>query len=90
MRDSPYNAESDPSYVEHVLEPLAKGEGVACFLADNGEGERAVLFFTHTLSGTAAKFATDMRDKVRAAQAVAVQRAARTRASTEGFDPVVG
>jgi hypothetical protein len=89
MRDCPYNAEMDPAYVENVLEPLAKGEGVACFLADDGHGERAVLFFTHTLTGTAASFATDVRDEVRAAQAVAVQRAARSRASHEGFDAVV-
>ena len=90
MRDCPYNAETDPSYVENVLEPLAKGEGVACFLADNGDGERAVLFFTHTLSGGAARLATDMREQVRAAQAVAVQRAARARAQTEGFHAVIG
>jgi hypothetical protein len=85
MRDCPYSAETDPSYVEHVLQPLAKGEGVACFVADTNAGERSVLFFTHTLSGAAAGFATDANDTVRAAQAVAVQRAARTRAQAEGF-----
>lgn len=89
MRDCPYNAETDPAYVENVLEPLAKGEGVACFLAQGTDGEKAVLFFTHTLSGAAANFATDVRDKVRAAQAVAVQRAARTRALSEGFSAII-
>lgn len=90
MRDCPYNADTDPSYVEHVLQPLAKGEGVACFVADTVEGERSVLFFTHTLSGEAASFATDAREEVRAAQAVAVQRAARQRAEAEGFHAIVG
>jgi hypothetical protein len=88
MRDCPYSAETDPAYVENVLEPLAKGEGVACFLAHDDDGEQAVLFFTHTLSGAAATFAIDVRDRVRAAQAVAVQRAARLRAQTEGFNAV--
>jgi hypothetical protein len=88
MRDCPYSAETDPAYVENVLEPLAKGEGVACFLAEGDDGEQAVLFFTHTLSGAAARFAIDVRDKVRAAQAVAVQRAARSRAETEGFSAI--
>ncbi len=88
MRDCPYSAESDPAYVENVLEPLAKGEGVACFLASDDDGEQAVLFFTHTLNGAAARFSTDVRDKVRAAQAVAVQRAARMRAQGEGFNAV--
>jgi hypothetical protein len=85
MRDCPYNSDTDPQYVENVLTPLAKGEGVACFVADTDAGERSVLFFTHTLSGQAATFATDARDEVRAAQAVAVQRAARVRAQVEGF-----
>lgn len=89
MFDSPYNAETDPSYVEHVLEPLAKGEGVACFVADTDAGQRSVLFFTHTLSGLAARFSTDQRDDVRAAQAVAVQRAARERAEAQGFHATV-
>jgi hypothetical protein len=89
MRDCPYNAETDPAYVEHVLEPLAKGEGVACFLADGNDGERNVLFFTHTMSGAAARFSTDVRGKVRAAQALAVQHAARMRAQAEGFRPVL-
>ena len=85
MRDCPYSSDSDPSYVEHVLQPLAKGEGVACFVADTSDGERSVLFFTHTLSGAAATYAMDARQEVRAAQAVAVQRAARSRALAEGF-----
>ncbi len=85
MRDCPYNADTDPSYVEHVLQPLANGEGVACFVADTADGQRSVLFFTHTLSGAAATYATDARQEVRAAQAVAVQRAARSRAEAEGF-----
>jgi hypothetical protein len=89
MRDCPYSADTDPSYVEHVLTPLAKGEGVACFVADSAMGERSVLFFTHTLSGAAATYATDTRDEVRAAQAVAVQRAARSRAEAEGFHATV-
>ena len=90
MRDCPYSAETDPQYVENVLEPLAKGEGVACFLAAAEDGEQAVLFFTHTMGGAAATFATDMRDRVRAAQAIAVQQAARLRAQSEGFQPVIG
>lgn len=89
MRDCPYSADTDPSYVEHVLQPLAKGEGVACFVADTADGERSVLFFTHTLSGAAATYATHARQEVRAAQAVAVQRAARTRAEAEGFHATV-
>lgn len=89
MRDCPYSADTDPHYVEHVLQPLANGEGVACFVADTSDGQRSVLFFTHTLSGEAATYATDSRDEVRAAQAVAVQRAARTRAEAEGFHATV-
>jgi hypothetical protein len=89
MRDCPYSADTDPAYVEHVLQPLAKGEGVACFVADTAAGERSVLFFTHTLSGAAAGYATDARQEVRAAQAVAVQRAARTRAEAQGFHATV-
>lgn len=89
MRDCPYSADTDPQYVEHVLQPLANGEGVACFVADTAEGERSVLFFTHTLSGIAATYATDDRQEVRAAQAVAVQRAARERAEAEGFHATV-
>lgn len=89
MRDCPYSAETDPAYVENVLEPLAKGEGVACFLARGDDGEQAVLFFTHTLTGAAAQFSNDVRDEVRAAQAVAVQRAARSRAQHEGFSAII-
>lgn len=89
MRDCPYSADTDPAYVENVLEPLAKGEGVACFVAADDDGDQAVLFFTHTLSGAAARFSVDGRDRVRAAQAVAVQRAARSRAQSEGFNALV-
>ena len=89
MRDCPYSSDTDPSYVEHVLQPLAKGEGVACFVADTADGERSVLFFTHKLSGAAATYATDDRQEVRAAQAVAVQQAARSRAEAEGFRATV-
>ncbi len=89
MRDCPYSADTDPSYVEHVLQPLANGEGVACFVADAEDGQRSVLFFTHRLSGPAATYATDDRQEVRAAQAVAVQQAARSRAEAEGFHATV-
>jgi hypothetical protein len=89
MNDCPYSADTDPTYVEHVLEPLANGDGVACFVADTADGERSVLFFTHRLSGEAAGYATDSRQEIRAAQAVAVQQAARSRAEAEGFRATV-
>ena len=90
MLDSPFNAETAPDYVANVLEPLAQGEGVACFLADDDTGQRSVVFCTHRLGDTAQRIATDMRDRIRATQAVAIQHAARAQAETAGFRAVIG
>jgi hypothetical protein len=89
MYDSPVTTDHDPQYVTNILEPLEKGEGVACFVVDAGAGERTVLYCSHRLSGQAEEIATDGRDFVRAAQAVAIQREARQQAAQAGFRAVV-
>jgi hypothetical protein len=89
MYDSPQTNEHDPQYVTNILEPLEKGEGVACFVVDAGAGERTVLYCSHRLSGQAEEIATDTRDFVRAAQAVAIQREARQQAAQAGFRALV-
>ena len=89
MYDCPYTADEDPQYVSNIREPLEKGEGVACFVVDDGEGDRTVLYCSHRLTGEAEEIATDERDTVRAAQAVAIQREAREQAEQAGFHPVV-
>ncbi len=85
MHDCPDPAEFDRQYVSNIREPLEKGEGVACFVVDDGDGEQMVLYCSHKLSGQAEQIATDASDYVRAAQAVAIQREARTRAAEAGF-----
>ena len=89
MHDCPYPADRDPQYVSNIMEPLEKGEGVACFLVDDGDGEQMVLYCSHKLSGVAEEIATDTREYVRAAQAVAIQREARSRAAQAGFRALV-
>jgi hypothetical protein len=89
MYDCPYPADKDPQYIVNVLEPLDKGEGVACFVVEAGAGERTVLYCSHRLSGQAEEIATDARDVVRAAQAVAIQREAREQAAQAGFHALV-
>ncbi len=89
MLDCPYTADQDPQYVSNILDPLEKGEGVACFVVDAGEGEKTVLYCSHTLSGHAEEVATDGREFVRAAQAVAIQREAREQAAQAGFRALV-
>lgn len=88
MRDCPHGSEGEPAYIENVLEPLARGEGIACFLA-RCEDELAVLFFTHTLTGAAHRRAHEGEDRARATQAIAVQMAARARAVEAGIGPIV-
>lgn len=90
MHDCPYTADEDPQYVSNIMEPLQNGEGVACFVVDAGEGERTVLYCSHRLSGQAGEIATDTRDAVRAAQAVAIQHEAREQAAQAGFHALVG
>ena len=85
MHDCPYTAERDPQYLSNIIEPLEKGEGVACFVVDDGDGEQMVLYCSHKLTGTASQIANDERDYVRAAQAVAIQREARSQAAQAGF-----
>jgi hypothetical protein len=89
MHDCPYTADGDPQYVTNILDPLEKGEGVACFVVDAGAGEQTVLYCSHKLSGQAEEIATDDRDFVRAAQAVAIQREARQQARQAGFRALV-
>lgn len=89
MHDCPYSAESDPQYVANIMEPLEKGEGVACFVVESDEGDATVLYCSHRLSGEAEEIATDAREYVRAAQAVAIQREARTQAAMAGFRALV-
>ena len=89
MLDCPYTAEEDPQYVANIRDPLEKGEGVACFVVDAGAGERTVLYCSHRLTGQAEEIATDERDLVRAAQAVAIQREAREQAAQAGFRALV-
>lgn len=89
MYDSPVPTDHDPQYVTNILEPLEKGEGVACFVVDAGAGEQTVLYCSHRLSGQAEEIATDRRDFVRAAQAVAIQREARQQAAQAGFRALV-
>ena len=89
MKDCPYPADRDPQYLSNIIEPLEKGEGVACFVVDAGEGERTVLYCSHRLTGQAEEIATDGRDFVRAAQAVAIQREARQQAAQAGFRALV-
>jgi hypothetical protein len=89
MHDCPYSADRDPQYVSNIMEPLEKGEGVACFVVNDGGGEQMVLYCSHKLSGQAEEIATDTRDYVRAAQAVAIQREARSRAAEAGFRALI-
>ncbi|HVL96954.1 MAG TPA: hypothetical protein VM266_13940 [Solirubrobacteraceae bacterium] len=89
MLDCPYPAHEDPHYVANIMDPLDKGEGVACFVVDDGDGDRMVLYCSHKLTGHASEIATDARDYVRAAQAVAIQREARQQAAQAGFRALV-
>jgi hypothetical protein len=89
MYDCPYSVDQDPQYMTNIREPLEKGEGVACFVVDDGDGDRTVLYCSHKLTGEAEIIAQDERDTVRAAQAVAIQREAREQAEQAGFHPVV-
>ncbi len=89
MLDCPYTADRDPQYVANILDPLEKGEGVACFVVDAGAGDSTVLYCSHTLSGQAGTVATDAREHVRAAQALAIQRRAREQAAHAGFRALV-
>ena len=89
MHDCPYPADQDPQYVANIIEPLEKGEGVACFVVDSGGGDSMVLYCSHRLSGQAEQIATDERDYVRAAQAVAIQREARSQAAQAGFRALI-
>lgn len=90
MHDSPYTAETSTTYLEHVMRPLAKGEGVACFLAtDEATGDATVVFCTHVLSGAAEQAATSDVDQIRALHALAIQRAARQQAESQGFHPLI-
>ena len=89
MYDTPYTADQDPQYVANILDPLGKGEGVACFVVDAGAGSRTVLYCSHKLSGQAEEIATDTREFVRAAQAVAIQREARSQAAQAGFRALI-
>ncbi|MEA2168982.1 MAG: hypothetical protein QOF76_2282 [Solirubrobacteraceae bacterium] len=89
MYDCPYSSQEDPQYVKNILEPLDNGEGVACFVVDDGGGETTVLYCSHRLTGEAEEVAIDEREAVRAAQAVAIQREAREQAEQAGFHPIV-
>jgi hypothetical protein len=89
MHDCPYTADRDPQYLSNIVEPLEKGEGVACFVVDDGDGDRMVLYCSHKLTGQASQIATDERDYVRAAQAVAIQREARSQAAQAGFRALI-
>lgn len=89
MLDCPYTADQDPQYVSNILDPLENGEGVACFVVDDGDGDRTVLYCSHTLTGHAGLVATDRSEHVRAAQAVAIQREAREQAAQAGFHALV-
>ena len=90
MHDCPYNADHDPSYLENVMEPLARGEGVACFLAEDGDGDRAVVFMSHRLEDESGRNAIHGNSRIRAAQAVWIQQAARAEAAVRGFRAVIG
>lgn len=90
VHDCPYNADHDPSYLENVMEPLARGEGVACFLAEDDDGDRAVVFMSHRLEDASGQDAMHGTSRMRASQAVWIQHAARVEAVGLGFRPVVG
>lgn len=89
MHDSPYTAETNPTYLEHVMRPLSQGEGVACFLATDDHGDPTVVFCTHVLSSEAEKVALDSSEEMRALHALAVQHAAREQAQAAGFHALV-
>jgi transposase len=89
MYDCPYTAEQDPEYVANVLDPLDRGEGVACFVVDGGAGSRVVLYCSHKMSQQAEETSTDPREFVRAAQAIAIQREVRQQATQAGFRALV-
>ena len=55
MHDCPYTADRDPQYLSNIVEPLEKGEGVACFVVDDGDGDRMVLYCSHKLTGQASR-----------------------------------
>lgn len=89
MHDSPYTAETSATYLQHVMQPLAQGEGVACFLATDDSGEPTVVFCTHILSDEAERAATSECGTIRALHALAVQRAARNQAEAAGFHALI-
>lgn len=90
MLDCP-DLNHDLGYVENVMTPLAKGDGVACFLTrdTSKDGELVVLFFSHRLRGPlgAASGDADARRRVRAA--CFVQWQARGLVAREGFEAVI-
>lgn len=88
MLDTPQTYEQMPVYVESVLEPLARGEGVACFVI-GGDYSQTVLFASHRLRGRAATIAHSSYEYARASQAIAIQHEARKQAVEEGYWPVV-
>lgn len=90
MHDSPYTAETSATYLDHVMQPLAKGEGVACFLATDDCGEPTVVFCTHVVEGPAQHDAVSDCERTRALHALSVQRMAREQAESYGFRALVG
>ena len=90
MHDAPCTAETSATYLEHVMRPLAQGEGVACFMATDGAtGDPTVVFCTHVLSGAAEEAATSDVEEIRALHALAIQRAARQQAEAQGFHALI-
>jgi hypothetical protein len=56
-----------PEYLHNVLDPLDKGEGVACFLVVNNDKRfRTILYCSHKMIGKMEEISKDDRDFVRA------------------------
>ena len=90
MHDRPFDAEVDPQYASNVLEPLERGEGVACFVVRDEDGEPTVLYCAHRLEGDAGEVARANLDEIRVLQALQIQREAREQAAQAGFEALVG
>jgi hypothetical protein len=88
--DCPFESDEDPQYASNVLEPLERGEGVACFVVRDEDGEPTVLYCAHRLEGDAGEVARAEVDEIRVRQALAIQREAREQAAQAGFEALVG
>jgi hypothetical protein len=78
-----------PQYAEHVLDELEQGHGVACFATRPHPGDDVVIYAAHRFSAESAAFSLHPSRRLRAMQAIAIQRKARLAAAECGHPPVV-